>query len=246
MEIKTISFQRLLKLELPQLAEKVIKKIEDHDPETLLINEVYDLLVAQKPNIENLKVAYGPHPITEQLLPLRKKRFMYAAAIVYRMKMAVREDIYPNSNDVIETRIFVNSYLLNLSSSKSEEVVAEKLTQFYRELDENPALEASTELYKLSEDIANLKSTDMAIRQLLKERADDISERPREKTSVLVRQIKKALKDMFKEIESAQLRNPLLDYSPLINQLNDILDHHRMLINMRATINKRRAEAENT
>lgn len=142
----------------------MIKKIEDHDPETLLINEVYDLLVAQKPNIENLKVAYGPHPITEQLLPLRKKRFMYAAAIVYRMKMAVREDIYPNSNDVIETRIFVNSYLLNLSSSKSEEVVAEKLTQFYRELDENPALEASTELYKLSEDIANLKSTDMAIR----------------------------------------------------------------------------------
>ncbi len=45
---------------------------------------------------------------------------------------------------------------------------------------------------------------------------------------------------MFREIELAQLRNPNLDYTSLINQLNDLLDHYRMLINMRATINKRK------
>ena len=95
--------------------------------------------------------------------------------------------------------------------------------------------------FKLLVDIDNLRSTEATIKELLRKRANEISERPRVKTHVLVRSIHKALKDMFKEIESAQLRNPLLDYSSLINKLNDLLDHYRMLINTRATINKRRA-----
>ncbi len=171
-----------MKLELPQLAEKVIARIEDHDPEALKIQEIFTLLEDQQSNIQNLKVAYGPHPITEQLKPLRKKRFMYAAAIVYRMSMIVREDLYPNSNDVIETRIKINSFLLNLSKSKNEEVVTEKVDQFLREIDENEAFETALSLYKLTEDVNNLKSTHYMIKNLLKERANQISARPRIKT----------------------------------------------------------------
>lgn len=90
-------------------------------------------------------------------------------------------------------------------------------------------------------DIDILKAVDFQIRRLLKKRADDISARPRVKTPVLVNSIHKALKDMFKEIESAQLRNPSIDYSELVNKLNDLLSHYKTLINMRATINKRKA-----
>ena len=230
-----------MKLELPQLAEKVIARINDHDPEVLKIQEVCDLLLAQQSNIQNLKVAYGPHPITEQLLPLRKKRFMYAAAIVYRMNMIVREDLYPNSNDVIETRIKINSYLLNLSKSKNEEVVAEKIDQFFREIDEDEVLETALSLYNLTADLNNLRNTHSSIKELLALRANQISARPRVKTTVIVKSIQKALKDMFKEVEVAQLRNPTLSYTSLINQLNDLLDHYRMLINLRVTINKRKA-----
>ena len=242
MVIKTLPFQSLLKLELPQLAEKVIEQVETHDPELLKIEELYNLLIAQKPQILNLKVVYGAHPITEQLTPLRKKRFMYAAAIVYKMNVIVREDIYPNNSDVIATKILINSFLLNLSGNKNEEIVAEKLTQFFRTMSENPTFLASLELFKLTTDISSLRMADQALRELLKQRADSISERPRVKTTVNVQSIQKALKDMFKEIESAQLRNPLLNYSSLINKLNDLLDHYRMLINIRATINKRKAQ----
>lgn len=241
MNIKTIPFQRLLKLELPQLAEHVIDKIQEHEPEVMKITEVYDLLVAQQANIQSLKIAYGPHPITEQLIPLRKKRFMYAAKIVYKMNVIVREDTYPDDSDVIATRIKINSYLLNLSASKNEEVIAEKLTQFFRETQENEDFSEAISLFQLVSDIDSLKAVDFQIRRLLKKRADDISARPRVKTPVLVNSIHKALKDMFKEIESAQLRNPSIDYSELVNKLNDLLSHYKTLINMRATINKRKA-----
>lgn len=95
--------------------------------------------------------------------------------------------------------------------------------------------------FKLSVDIDNLRSTEATIKELLRKRANEISERPRIKTQVIIKSFHKAMKDMFKEIESAQLRNPLLDYSSLINKLNDLLNHYRMLINTRATINKRKA-----
>ena len=188
-----------------------------------------------------MKIAYGAHPITEQLGPLRKKRFMYAAAIVYKMNMIVREDIYPNDSQVIETRILINSFLLNLSLSKNEEVVAEKLSQFFRETTVNAKLQTALELFNLLGDVDILQSTDNNIKELLSVRANQISERPRVKTAILVKSILKAMKDMFKQIEVAQLRNPLLDYSVLINKLNDLLDHYRALINTRATINKRKA-----
>ena len=223
------------------MAEKVIDKIEEHNPEDLKIQEIFDLLVAQKPAFEKLNVAYGPHPITEQLEPLRKKRFMYAAAIVYKMNMIVREDVYPNDSEVIQTKLKINSYLLYLSASKNEEVVAEKVEQFFREIDSDEDFETALSTYGLTADLNNLRNTHSSIKELLKRRADSISARPRIKTPVLVKSISKALKDMFKEIESAQLRNPLLNYTALINELNDILDHYRALINIRATINKRKA-----
>lgn len=54
--------------------------------------------------------------------------------------------------------------------------------------------------------------------------------------------VRTALSNLFMQIEVAQLKNAELDYNPLINELNDLLDHYRELINTRATINMRYAE----
>lgn len=128
MGIKIIPFYRLLKLELPELTQLVIEAVEQHLPETLMIKEMHDKLVAQKPQIESLKVGYGPHPITEELTPLRKKRFMYAANIVHKMSVVVVEDENVKSKAVREAKIVINLYLLNLSKSKNEQVINQKLT----------------------------------------------------------------------------------------------------------------------
>lgn len=138
------------------MAERTIEIIEAHNPEELKIQEVFDLLLAQQPQIKNLKVAYGPHPITQQLIPLRKKRLMYAAAIVYKMNMIVREDVYPNDSEVIKTRLKINSYLLRFGSSKNEEIVSEKLTQFFREIENDEGFKLALDTYGLTNDVDNL------------------------------------------------------------------------------------------
>ena len=69
MYIQNVPYSKLLKLELPRLANRVIEIVEKHDPETLKIKEVFDLLVEEKPQVEGLIVRHGPHPITEELQP---------------------------------------------------------------------------------------------------------------------------------------------------------------------------------
>lgn len=241
MGIKIIPFYRLLKLELPELTQLVIEAVEQHLPETLMIKEMHDKLVAQKPQIECLKVGYGPHPITEELTPLRKKRFMYAANIVHKMSVVVVEDENVKSKAVREAKIVINLYLLNLSKSKNEQIINQKLTQFFREVETNVSFSAAVRTFDLMTDIENLELTHSDVRQLLNTRRNLIKQRPKAETSRNMKSIRKAITDLFMQIEVAKVKHIDLDYQPLINDLNGIIDNYRELVNMRATINKRKA-----
>ena len=50
-----IPLSRLLKIEVPRLALRVIEIVEKHNPEELHIKEIFDLLVAELPNIQKLE-----------------------------------------------------------------------------------------------------------------------------------------------------------------------------------------------
>ena len=68
--IQGVPYSRLYKLEVPRLATRVIEIVEKHDPETLKIKEVFDLLLAVQPQMDALKAPRGASPFTEQLTPL--------------------------------------------------------------------------------------------------------------------------------------------------------------------------------
>ena len=53
--------------------------------------------------------------------------------------------------------------------------------------------------------------------------------------------IRKVLTDLFMQIEVASLKNTDLDYKPLINEINGVIDNYRELVNTRYTINKKKA-----
>ena len=71
--IKSFPLSRLRKLELPDLAESIINVMDDYDPELLKIKEAFDLLAEMQPQINLLKLSYGPHRLTKELDVLRKK-----------------------------------------------------------------------------------------------------------------------------------------------------------------------------
>jgi len=66
-DLISIPYSRLRKLEIKQLTYQVIDVVEKYNPQELQIKPIFDLLVAQKPNIVGLKVQYAKHPLTGKL-----------------------------------------------------------------------------------------------------------------------------------------------------------------------------------
>lgn len=245
MEINTIPFSKLYKLELSNLGKNMIEIIERHDPETLLIEEVFDLLRAEKPNIDALKARYGPHPITAELKNVRKQMYMYAAAICYKMNFIVRDDSVEKNEDVRIAKNAIDSYLPRLSSSKNQLLASEKIDKLNMEIEKNPTLELAFDRLGFTNQLDELMSKNSTFKELYKQRLKSISERPKVKTLVLKKSIINAMKDMLLQIKVAELKNTTLDYLPLINELNDLLQVYRNQINMRDGYNKRKAEEKN-
>ena len=242
MELVKIPLSRLLKLELPQFAERVIGLIENNNPEELQINEVFGQLKKEKPKIAQLVVRYGPHPITDELGKLREMRRLYVSGILYQLKVVIKEDKTGADSSVKLVKIEVQRFLSNLRSSKNDETINRKITQFYAEIEQNEVLEAAFDSLGFTNILDELQSVHSTIEELRDVRLVDISKRPKVKTPMLSKSVREALKLMFKEIEVAPIRNPEIDYEPLFDQLNELLIEYRNLINNRVLFNKRKAE----
>ena len=242
MEIKIIPFTDLLKQELPEFVENVIAVVEKHKPVDLKIKEIFDLLVAQRPNCNFLTQPYGAHPLTAQLSPLRKKRLIYAQRIVYNMGTVMKENEGKLTNAMFNTNIEINRYLHRLDLCKNEVKVVKLLRGFFVEFDSNAIMQEAFEEFALMRDCDSLRSAHNGVNELLLERGGSISGRPSKTRKELSDPIVVVVKDFFMQVRVASVKNTELDYVPLISECNKVISYYRNLINLRKLTNKRKAK----
>ena len=242
MEIKKIPFSRLLKLELPSVAKLVMEIVEKHDPEELHIKEVFDLLVEEEPQIKALNALYGVHPLTLKLKPEREKLKLYISALRLQLKVASKMSTPGIQQSAVITQLAFDAHLGGIRLSKNEKIIHEKIGEFLDEVNRNAELQGAIEDLGLTPLTDNLQSTQTIVRELLAERLSLKSLRPKDKTKELAYSLETALKNLFKQIEVAQLKNKLVSYKPIIDELNDTINVFRNLVNIREANNKRKAE----
>ena len=244
MVIKTIAYTNLLKLELPALATKVIKLIEKHNPEKLRIKELYDMLVAQTPNINILNQKFGAHPLTQEIKSARKMCYLYAQSITYFMRAEMKRNADNPTHELLNAATLAKDYLHRLVRSENESVMLERVAGFFLACDNDVVIQATFEDARLTSDIENLRSANANLIDLLSKRLKSISERPQLKTKEINVLVIKALKSMFMQIEVAYMQHNDLNYVPLINELNETIMEHKNTIKRRMLHNKRKAKAK--
>ena len=239
--IKRIRFTGLWKLELPELANSVIEIVEKHNPEILKIEDFFDLLVEQKPQIDLLLVPYGPHPITEEINNLRKQRKAFARGIINRLNTIDDGGKASAKPHLKVAKPVVNSHLKSLARSNNK-VTSQRVTQFLRDFNENEKLQTAIEALSMVTYIDDLQSVHTALGEQYGDRRASVSTRPKKMTPLFIKTILAALDNLFKSIELAQVKNQELDYTPLIDELNIELTSYGTLINARASYYKRKAD----
>ena len=242
LEVKQLSFSKLLKNEVPALAKLVIEVVEKHNPEELQIKEIYDLLVKETPQIEKLNAIYGVHPITVKLKPKREQLLLEVSALRLQLKVASKMTSVDILEAVMPLSLAYDAYLSKLRKNKNEQVILEKITAFLDLLDNDLELLNAVETLGLNSLINSIEHSLVTVKSFHFERTSLISQRPKEKTRVTTKTVTQALKNLFKQIEVAQLKNTELDYRPLFHELNDTMGKYRKLINIRDSFNKKKAE----
>ncbi len=240
----TIPFNRMLKLEVPQMVDQVIAIVDKHEPETLKIDGAYNLLVAKRHHIDKLFVWYRSHPLTKELQELRKIRRLNIRKISFQLEVAIQEDVSGVDKSVNLVKSEIERFISDFNSS-NEEVKCRRLTQFFELIDANEVLEEALATLKFADKLDELRSTHSNILELMKNKITNLSYRPVEKTPFLKESVLNSTKNMFLEIELAILKYPEIDYRPLINELNVLLNTYNNLINYRMLYNKRKAERVN-
>ena len=241
LELIQVPFSAFLKIEMPRFAERMIEIVEKHNPEELAIKKMYDLLVAEKPNIEKLTDKFGAHPLTKTIAELREMRSLRISAIRLRLKVVLKENKTHDSNQLQTVKSEINHFLKNLQSSKNDEMYSQKITQFLALVASNPKLGAALDSLRFNEPLNDLKEVHEAIDEHIYRRLVSISKRPKETTAQLTNSVLTAIKNMIKLIEVAPLLNEDIDYKPLFSELNQFFSDYKNMINKRLLLNKKKA-----
>ena len=239
--ILKFDISRLRKLEVRLLANRVITTVEGYNPVTLKIKEVYDLLVEQEPQIEFLDVGYGPHPISPNLSGMRRKRRAIGQGIVDQIRSIENGKMIGTDNDIEVAKRSVTRYLQGIWK-KDDVTIHEKVDLFFLHFDKSEEQQTAFESLSLVGYLDSLRSVNNAIEEQYNSRRKSVSERPKAATHGIVTDLKTGLGYLFKQIEVAQIKNPLIDYTSLIDDLNEEILLTKAKLKTRASNYKKKAE----
>ncbi len=241
MVINRLPDSKLLKLEVPELAENVIGIVTKHDPEVLQIEPVFNLLLAKQSEISKLKAPYGVDPIRLELKLLREKLMLDVSAIKLHLKRLYKTT---DKNELQLIQTVMNRYFAYLYKSRNIKEVKQKITGFLDDVKSDVELSTALSKFDFTDLVSNLGVSLFDVREVSSKRVSKLSQRPADRTQDLTTTVLDSIEYVFKEIEVAQLRNPDLDYAPLVNELNVLLYKYRLTIDIRANNNSRKAAAQ--
>ncbi len=243
LEIKRLTYSRMLKSEVAEYASNTISIVEKHEAETLLIEPVFNLLMAQRPRIDILRLRYGIDPLRLEVASLKSKLMLKISNLKLKVRLTSKTT-YDAELHLVTSHL--DSYLLNLNKSKNDKVISQKVQGFLQEVEVKAALSAAFRKHDLMDELETIELAYADMANKTSQRVSVLSERPNVTTKVAIDELTDALDDLFKAIEVAHLTNPEVDYEPVVDELNELYRTFNLSARLRAAYNKRKANGETT
>ena len=240
--INRVPLSRMLKLEVPELAEEVIKIVDKYNAEEMQINDVFLLLLGKRDEIDQLKSPYGNNHKRFFLETARQEMILHASTIKHKLRLASK------SKDPKFLRVLkeaVRHHLFYLNRNRNAKVMNQKVASFLNEVETNTDLLEVISDLNLLEDVMVLDNSLKEVRDISGEVVEIDSSRTRKSTNQLKRSVYSAINFVLTEIEQAQLKHTEIDYTALIHELNVLTYKYKLQITLRDHSNKRKAAMKN-
>ena len=231
-----VSFSRLWKNEFRALVIKVVAVLDQFDPELLNIKFVYEQVLEALSLLRLMYVPEGKHPITKQLSEKRASRKKLIRTLVSQVRILNSANMVYSIPQLDVVTPFVVRYLNPIIDVNST-VQTDVLEEMFSKLDADVTLIAAIEALNLKTTFDELRILQHSFNSLETIRMNTHI-RSIVQTPDVRAKAETALQNLMKEIELAQLKYPELDYSVLINKLNELFAFYMAQVKTRTTIRK--------
>jgi len=238
------SFSRLRNSELPEMTEAILEAVEKHNPVTMKIAGMYNLLSELRPLLDILAVKYNGYPIPADYKAQCKLRNNLLVAIQSQLKAIEKARVSGTAQQAQLAVPYLNGYLKDISIEAAS-VKSGRVNQMLNGLTENDEMNAALNALGLTTYMDELKSCQQDVNQGESHRRQTLAVRPKFNNKDARGRVVTAIENLLKAIELAKVENVELDYIPLINELNVVLTNRQTVIKSRATRSKNSA-AQNT
>jgi len=234
------SLSRLRKPELPELTESMLKIVEKHDPAALKITGMYTMLSELRPLLAILALKYDGCPNSEEFVQQRKLRNKMLGAILSHIDAKVKAGEVETDPHAALAIPYLKSYLKGISSETAT-VKSGRVNQMLAGLTDNVELnQALTEL-GLSSYIGKLRGYQLNVNKGETLRTEKMAVGPKFNNKDANKRVITGIDNLLRAIELGKAENANLDYMPLVNELNVLLNNRQSIIKSRATRTKNSA-----
>ena len=240
-KVKRIGLSKMHLLEVRSLIKEVTAIVEWHNPEALNLGNIYDLLLEQKEKIELLKSPYGRHPLTGKYKDFHEMRLAYVALITTNMR-SIAAGKFDHPRHLIPVAYPIVKVYLFYLRKENRIVVGQRIRGFIQQLEKNPEEMEAFVTLGFKKDIEKLKKANEDCINAAALRLTDKSKRPRVDKKLIAREAEDVIRLFVDQVNQYQRSYKNLDYTLLVNELNELLTEYSKNINTRTTINKRSAK----
>ena len=245
--IKRLPYSRMLKSEMADFVEKTIGIFEAHDPESVMVNPMFNLLLAKTSDIKLLRLSFGID--TERLREnkLKAEMMLQISAFKLKVRMLTRSNL---ALDLHVIQNAINSHLRLLNKCRNDKELSQKIAGFHDMMLNNLDLQAAITEFDLNAEVQNIVVAYSNLIEASQKRVRLLSKRPIIDTKQITKGMAIAIDNLFKAIEVAALVSTVdedgleVDVTQVMDEMNQLSEMYYKSITIRDANNKRKALEE--
>lgn len=228
------TFSKLWNSEYPLVVERIIKIVEKHNPEALQLKKAFDRLVAFQGDLEKLEKQAKASGITNEISDKDSLRDRLTRAIFNQVSTFKMLSVDPyTENAKLIAKYFDNYGYDRKIINENYTSQTENTSQFIAGIEKDTNLKTAFDNLHLTDLLTRLKTANTDFETLFLSRTQELSQIPNVDVKAIRTQVDSALNRLFVSIEFNKDENPDKDYSPLINELTELLEQQKTQIKIR-------------
>ena len=243
-KIIQVPFSKVQKLAFPELVNTVVSIVSKHNPDACYIRSFYDFLLEAQTQNSKLSVSNRKTEESIEIQAQKKKRYTVLSAIIGQTKNLGKVNLPEHANELSTVTVFIDGFFGKIRKDVSK-IKTERIKQLFTQMDGNATLSNAMQIVGLMPYLNELRDIQLNIDTKSAKNIEQNAARPKLKdTREVIAKMKLALTNLFRGIEFGVHAYPNVDYTPLINELNELLTKYRSEIKAKVTRTKNAAQTD--